>query len=306
MIIAYFLVLFSISNLNVHLSAQTNCPSLSSNLNFNSWSYSSPALQCRSECKMDQDCIALKDLCGRVAIVNKNHASEVESYLKQITSCDINVETESGVSTVCKEKRCHLQVKSCSQEKEKRESFLKRNYTDDCEKDSDCSYLSVPNESCMYEMPVSIKADVEKNKLTLQYLNYRVQLGCNKMSNKVCENAQLNQCFIGKCLRVSKRIDFVNYVNFEGVSGKINLKSRTKPLVAAKVTEISCQQSTDCQVLEGVCRQNLISVNKKFYESLKTRVVDFEKKVACPEIKPLKIVKSDCVQGFCVFTKEHD
>lgn len=299
-----YIVPYLFLSLNV-VYAQTNCPALDDKKNSESWQYESLAIHCRSECNLDTDCVIIKDHCGKMAIVNKNYSKEVLQTVEKIKECQFKIDANDQSLAKCEKKHCVLKTESCSLERQKRDDYVKANYTDYCEKNSDCSYLSLTNETCRQEHPVSVKNDFEKNKITLLYLNDRVSKSCSALSGQECGgNHKINQCFIGKCLRVSKEINYVNYVNLEGVENKLNFKSRTKPLVIAEIKQLACVKSEDCWVVNGVCKQNFLSVNKDYAEVLKRKVNEFEKNVSCPQVANLIPVKSDCVQGFCVFVRE--
>lgn len=222
-------------------------------MNLSSWLYTSSGLNCRSECKENNDCEGYKDSCGRMAIINKKFGSELVQYLNQPHECLGRVEDEVKQSAVCEKNRCELRVQSCAEEKTKRLNFVRKNYTADCVSDSDCSFVSLASDDCRLDFLVSSKSDLDKNKTTLDYLNFRVGRGCKSTFGKMCDKAKVNQFFVGKCLRLEKRIDYVNFLNLEGAALKPNFLSRTKPLVVGKIDEMTCSMSKDCQVVSGVC-----------------------------------------------------
>lgn len=286
------------------VQAQSNCPPFEEQKTTENWGYHSPAVHCRAECKTNNDCVVIKDLCGKMAIVNKNYSAEVKQAFQMIKECSSKVDIQDVATAVCENKYCKLKTESCEHEKAQRDDFVKKSFSDHCEKDVDCSYLSLAGQACRQEQPVSVKNDFEKNRLTFSYLNDRVVQSCKTQSGKACNNLLVNQCFIGKCLRVSQKVDFVNYVNAEGVVAKLNLKSRTKPLVVADVNQIMCSKNEDCQTIYGVCQQNILSVNRDSLEVLRKKVIDLEKNVACPSVKKPSMIKANCLQGYCVFDKE--
>lgn len=291
---------------SLFVRAQTNCPSIEKDISSTSWQSSSPGLNCRSECKKDEDCEIFKDSCGRMLVVNKKFHNEIQHFVSLPVACPDKIDDSLKATAVCGKNRCAVKFLSCAQEKDNRLSFVKKHYVSDCNSDADCSFISLASDECRYEYPVSARSDSEKNKETLAYLNFRVGKSCSKISSTSCDKNKINQCFVGQCLRVAKRIEFVSYLNLEGVAARPNLKSRTKPLITATAEEIKCSTSKDCTVTSGVCGQNLLSVNTKNYNFLKQRVAEFEKKIACPPSTKEKVSSSACSQGYCLFLKEHD
>lgn len=287
--------------------SSVSCPDWKSeHSNLLGWRWRGQALECRSTCVQDQDCVTLQDACGRVLIVNKKYHQEVVLFSKGSSKddCKSQMNLLGTELPTCRRGQCELQTISCEEAKRLQKEYVEKNFPQECRRDHDCSFLEIVGSNCLEKFPVSNQVNIDPHQLNLSYIQDRILQSCGRLPQLTCDKSKLNQCFAGKCLRVEKRIERVNFLNLEGAEAKPNAGSRTLPPAAAILSELRCSENSQCQTVFGVCRQSLLSVNKGNADKLRAKISSLEGNLACPPLNVKKgkgMPQSRCIDGLCLF-----
>lgn len=284
-----------------------SCPEWKADLsNLLGWRLRGPALECRSTCVHDQDCVILRGACGRVLIVNKKFQQDVALFSQGSSKddCRSQMSLLGAEPPTCRRGFCELQTITCEQAKKVQREYLEKNFRRDCRRDQDCSFLEITGSNCLEKFSVNNQSGVEAHQLNLTYIQDRILQSCGSLPKLSCEKSKLNQCFTGTCIRVEKRIERVNFLSLEGAEAKPNQGSRTLPPVAADFNELSCSENNQCQTVLGVCGQSLLSVNKRNADKLRAKILFLEGNLACPSLnfkKSQGMSQTRCIEGLCLF-----
>ena len=262
-----------------------------------------PALDCRATCKNTTECIVQADPCGRRYTINKEYSSEMKEAVGKlnVSDCPSQIKLPLDEKAECVKHKCQIQHLDCKSALAKSDEFFKTNFRQQCKFDRECSFVLKPNEKCVEYLPVNSVQNELINAAELSYVKDKVIQSCLKGQPVYCPKKNTSQCFANQCIQVDQKIPFVSYLNFEGVKGIANFKSRTEPIKVPALTEIKCQKKSDCEVVVGVCSQYAVTLNKIHVADFKEKIKEFEVKVACPVSSKLNIPSPECFSNFCVF-----
>lgn len=278
------------------------CPAFKGDSADVSWRITNVATHCRAHCETNADCISVQDKCGRVVFSNKIYKSEIESFINSGNySCPSSLQALQEIDSVCERKKCEPAFKSCEVQIRKQNDYLASKAVTECAGDSDCSFVSVPNEKCIQRLPISRASDLPKISLDIQYLRDAVLSACKMKNVKECSPIAKSYCISKECLVLQERPPFKNFVNFEGASSVPNFASNTNPIKMPRASQSKCAQDSECAETTGVCSQYAVSINKKFLASFKADVEKMEKSIACPTTDKIQVPKSRCFKEFCSF-----